>query len=139
MVMTSDARVLLVGLDPGAVDYANLSPGIDLDEATLAARIAEAHAEVRAAGFNLVVCLVDTIVERAESQVHEQLAHGPFDLALIGAGIRLLPDNTLLFERVMNVINEAAPGIKFCFNTHTPEDTINVMRRWVQPPLTLET
>jgi len=41
---------------------------------------------------------------------------------MIGAGVRMVPEHTELFERLVNVINEVAPGISFCFNT-SPEST----------------
>jgi len=37
---------------------------------------------------------------------------------MIGAGVRMVPEHTELFERLVNVINEVAPGISFCFNNH---------------------
>jgi hypothetical protein len=36
----------------------------------------------------------------------------------------------VLFERLVNLINEISPGIAFCFNT-SPETTVDAMRRWV--------
>jgi hypothetical protein len=46
--------------------------------------------------------------------------------------VRMVPEHTELFERLVNVINEVAPGISFCFNT-SPESTIEALRRWVTP------
>jgi hypothetical protein len=60
------------------------------------------------------------------------LAAGSFGLAMIGAGVRVPPEHTLLFERIINVLGDAAPGIRFCFNA-SPETTIDALRRWVQP------
>ncbi|WP_175647761.1 hypothetical protein [Streptomyces cyaneochromogenes] len=50
---------------------------------------------------------------------------------MIGGGVRMLPENTLLFERLVNVLTEEAPGIRLCFNT-TPEDTVEALRRWIK-------
>jgi hypothetical protein len=48
---------------------------------------------------------------------------------VIGAGLRMAEEYTLLFERVVNLLNELVPAIKFCFNT-SPETTIDALRRW---------
>jgi hypothetical protein len=42
---------------------------------------------------------------------------------------RIDAGDAALRERLVNVINEVAPGISFCFNT-SPESTIEALRRW---------
>lgn len=121
--------VLSIGLHPSAVDYSRY-PGVD--EATLTARIEEGEASLRAAGFDFVSCQVSAEPDQAEAQVRNCAAAGPFGIAMIGAGVRTAPEHTLLFERLVNVLNEVSPGITFCFNT-TPENTVDALRRWVQP------
>lgn len=69
--------------------------------------------------------------DRTAATVREQLQKHAFGLAMIGGGVRMLPENTLLFERLVNVLTEEAPWIRLCFNT-TPEDTIEALRRWIQ-------
>jgi hypothetical protein len=49
---------------------------------------------------------------------------------MIGAGLRGLVENIILFERVMNVIHQDAPLAKLCFNTQ-PSDTVEAVLRWV--------
>lgn len=52
---------------------------------------------------------------------------------LIGAGIRLVAANTLLFEWIVNVAHTAQPGCRFVFNRAalaTPDD----IRRWYPEP-----
>lgn len=120
--------VLSIGLDPSAIDYSRI-PG--LDEATLTARIATAEAALRDAGFDIVSCPVPAAPDAAEAKVRKCAAE-PFGVAMIGAGVRVTLDNTLLFERLVNVVNEISPGVKFCFNT-SPESTIDAMLRWVKP------
>lgn len=43
----------------------------------------------------------------------------------------MVPGHTLLFERIVNVLIEALPGIRLCFNT-SPEETIDALKRWIQ-------
>ncbi|MEO7912109.1 MAG: hypothetical protein ABIV47_20895 [Roseiflexaceae bacterium] len=66
----------------------------------------------------------------AESVVLKALAANTFDVILIGTGIRALPQHTLLFERIINVVHEHAPAAKLCFNTN-PNDTAEAVQRWI--------
>lgn len=120
-------KILTIGLHPSAIDYTG-SPG--LDEATLTARIEQGNAALRAAGLDAVPCMVGTDPDEAEKTVRDRLPEGPFDVVMIGGGVRMVPEHTLLFERLINVLAATTPGIRFCFNT-SPETTIDAIRRWV--------
>ncbi|MEV4187063.1 hypothetical protein AB0J28_37115 [Streptosporangium canum] len=121
------AMILTIGLHPAAIDYTK-HPG--LDEATLTARIEQGHAALRAAGFDAVSCLIGSDPDAAEKTIRERLSEGPFSVVMIGGGVRMAPEHTLLFERLINVLVATTPGIRFCFNT-SPETTIDAIRRWV--------
>lgn len=125
----SDATVLSIGLHPSAVDYSNYP---QLDEATLTARIDAGEAALRAAGFDLVACRLPADPDAAEEALRIRLAGRTFRVAMIGAGVRMAAEHTLLFERLVNLLIEQAPGIRLCFNT-SPETTIDALRRWVAP------
>ncbi|UGT57495.1 hypothetical protein [Nocardia asteroides] len=129
MAAQNSNAVLSIGLHPGAVDYSRY-PG--LDEAILTARITAGETALREAGFDLVSCQLPADPDAAETQLRECVAGGEFRVAMIGAGVRMAPEHTLLFERLINVTSELVPGIRFCFNT-SPETTIDALRRWVQP------
>jgi hypothetical protein len=120
--------VLSIGLHPSAVDYSS-HPG--LDEAALSARIEAGEASLRAAGFDFVSCQVSADPDDAEAQVRTCAAARSFRIVMIGAGVRMAPEHTLLFERLVNVVNELSSGITFCFNT-TPETTADALRRGLQ-------
>ncbi|MFI6014196.1 hypothetical protein ACIBAG_36290 [Streptomyces sp. NPDC051243] len=122
-------KVLSIGLHPSALDYSRMPDGVD--EAVLTARIGAANAALIEAGFDAVPCLVGVSPDGAEATVRERLREHSFGLAMIGGGVRMLPENTLLFERLVNVLTEEAPGIRLCFNT-SPEDTVEALRRWIQ-------
>ncbi|MFE5970158.1 hypothetical protein [Streptomyces sp. NPDC056463] len=130
MTAVEHAKVLSIGLHPRSLDYSALPDGID--EASLTARIAAGNAALREAGFDVVTCLVDPSPDRAEEAVRELLKGDAFGLAMIGGGVRMMPEHTLLFERLVNVLTEAVPGIRLCFNT-SPETTVDALRRWIEP------
>ncbi|MGW1681190.1 hypothetical protein [Saccharopolyspora sp. NPDC002376] len=118
--------ILSIGLDPGDLDYTRYP---DLDEAALRSRIESANADLRESGFDVVPCLVPADPDEAAVKVRERVAAGAFRVAMIGGAVRMAPEHTLLFERLVNVLNETCPGIVFCFNT-SPETTIDALRRW---------
>ncbi|MFI9535084.1 hypothetical protein ACIG56_17775 [Nocardia fusca] len=125
----SGTTVLSIGLDPGAVDYRRYP---HIDAATLTARIAAGEAALRDAGFDLVSCQVPADPDAAEAKLRECTAGRSFGVAMVGAGVRMAAEHTLLFERLVNVVVELVPGIRLCFNT-SPETTIDALRRWVEP------
>ncbi|MER7520477.1 hypothetical protein [Streptomyces sp. NPDC126499] len=120
-------KVLTIGLHPRALDYSR-TPG--LDEAAMGARIEAGHALVREAGFDAVSCLIDGDPDSAERAVREHLKDQEFGLAMIGGGVRMLPEHTLLFERLVDVLGEAEPRIRLCFNT-SPEGVVDALKRWI--------
>ena len=121
-------RVLLVGLDPGVVDYGRL-PG--LTHELLRAAIDAAKAAVNARGYDAELCLIDTGAT-AERTLAAALAGAAWDCVLIGAGVRASPDHFRLFERLINVVHHQAPHAHICFNTN-PADSAEAVARWVSP------
>ena len=117
--------ILSLGLHPSAIDYSRY-PG--LDEETLTARIAAGEAGLREAGFDIVPGQVSADPDEAAEKIRECIAATPVRGVMIGAGLRMAPEHTLLFERIVNLLNQLVPGIVFCFNT-SPETTIDALRR----------
>ncbi|MGW0358106.1 hypothetical protein ACWDXV_28260 [Nocardia nova] len=125
--MTDPARLraLTIGLHPRSLDYSRLP---DLDEEQLTARVDAANAALRDTEFDITPCLVSASPDEAEHEIRAVLATRSFDLVMVGGAVRAIPEHTLLFERVVNLLAEAAPGIRFCFNT-SPETTLDALRR----------
>ncbi|MHA7291547.1 hypothetical protein ACX80V_18165 [Arthrobacter sp. MDT3-24] len=121
--------ILSLGLHPSAVD---LSRHPEITQEMLSTRIAAGEEAMREAGFDIVPCQVSADLDEAEKMVRECLAVRPVQVAMIGAGVRMAGEHTLLFERVVNLLNELVPGIVFCFNT-SPETTIDALRRRARP------
>lgn len=118
-------RVLQIGIDPAVVDF-SAWPGQDADG--LRARLDDAEATLRSAGFDVTVCLLPDDDADAESAVREACAGRTFDVIEIGSGLRTSHEYTLVFERVVNTVAALQPGIPFCFND-SPETTIDAVRR----------
>ena len=62
--------------------------------------------------------------------VQSQLKQKRFDCILIAAGIRTIPSNFMLFEKLINVVHEHAPQTKLCFN-QLPSDIAEAVKRWL--------
>lgn len=118
-------RALTIGLHPRALDYSRFP---DLDEEQLTARVEAANAALQNSEFDITPCLVSAAPDEAENDLRAVLASRSFDLVMVGGAVRAVPEHTLLFERVVNLVAEAAPGIRFCFNT-SPETTLDALRR----------
>jgi hypothetical protein len=119
-------RVLVIGLPAGRV----FAPG--LDQADLDRRIDVGRAAVAAAGFDATQLLVDLDPAVADAELRAALATGPFAAAMIGGGIRAVPANTALFERLVNTLRVLAPAMPVCFNTG-PETTVDALHRVLSP------
>jgi hypothetical protein len=122
-------RILLIGIQPALVDFTSMP---DLDAAKVSQGLRAQQQSLRDLGFDAAWCLTD-LGATAEVVVRAALAAKPYDVVLIGAGIRVLPANFSLFERLINVVHEAAPRAKICFNTR-PDDTQEAVLRWIAPP-----
>jgi hypothetical protein len=123
-----------IGLDSDVIDYS--SPDFaqfrGLSKTALRAANDENVAALRAAGYQVDNCLIDFGDVGAEKARH-WLDAKRYDAVLIGAGVRLVADNTLLFESIVNAAHIAQPGCRFVFNQAakaTPDD----IRRWYPDP-----
>lgn len=124
--MSSQKKVLLIGLHPSVVDFSAF-PGLDATK--LWAGLNASEAQLQELGYDAKWCLTD-LGETAESVVLERLQSQEYDCILIGAGVRTAASQFLLFEKLINLIHEHAPRTKICFNTR-PTDTAEAVQRWV--------
>jgi hypothetical protein len=122
-------RVLIVGLEPSLIDFSDPTYGASgLNAAAVRAGLEADEAHLNALGYDAALCLID-FGETAETVLRERLAKQSFDCILIGAGVRLIAQNTYLFEKLVNLVHVDAPQAKFCFNTK-PTDTAAAVQRW---------
>ena len=118
--------VLQIGLDPDVIDYSSPDfsqfPGLNRD--SLRAANDDNVAGLRAAGYDVDNCLIDFGAAGAD-KARQWLEAKRYDAVLIGAGIRLVASNTLLFESIVNVAHATQPACRFVFNraaASTPGD-----------------
>ncbi len=123
-----------IGLDPDVIDYSSADfaqfPGLSREK--LRAANEENVSGLRAAGYEVDNCLID-FGRAGADKAGKWLAAKRYDAVLIGAGVRLVAANTLLFEAIINAAHVAQPGCRFVFNRAaiaTPDD----IRRWYPNP-----
>lgn len=120
-------KVLVIGIDPRLID-SNLATSTGWDANRVKSAAQEANMRLTELGYELQNCLVD-LGETAESVVSATLLREKFDCILIGGGVRLVPQNTVMFEKLINAIHQIAPpSSKICFNTN-PGDTVEAILR----------
>jgi hypothetical protein len=127
--MTDKKSVLVVGLDPDLIDFSQpgYPPGMTAEK--VFAGIRSSEEELTNLGYNVETCMTD-FGETAASVVQTHLAQKPWDCVMIGAGVRTVPSNFILFEKLVNVVHEHAPQAKLCFN-QLPVDIGESIKRWV--------
>ncbi|MCK7625233.1 hypothetical protein MUU72_19335 [Streptomyces sp. RS10V-4] len=113
--------VLVVGYDPHAI------PG-DGGPALRAALDAEL-ARFGEHGIDAAMTLV-VFDEAAEATLVESLAGHPWDVVVVGGGIRKAEPLLPLFELLLNLIRRHAPQAAIAFNT-SGGDSVEAARRWL--------
>lgn len=122
-------EILLIGINPNFIDFSRLSSDINAEKIKEEAILA--NEQLIASGYSIHNCFID-LGETAEATLLNLLNTHQFDCIMIGAGIRVLTEHTILFEKVINLIHEQAPQAKICFNNR-PSDTLQALQRWVSP------
>ena len=122
-------KVLFLGVDPKLIDV-NFATTTGWDANRVKAVAQEANNKLTELGYEVQNCLVD-LGETAESVVSDTLTRESFECIMIGAGVRIPPQHTVLFEKIINAVHQKAPpSSKICFNTN-PGDSAEAVLRWV--------
>lgn len=126
-------RVVLIGLEPTLINFSEPAyaafPG--LNAVKVQAGLDADIAKLNELGYAAELCLVD-FGETAEAVLRRLFEAKAFDCVLIGAGVRMVAQNTPLFEKLINIVHECARDAKLCFNTN-PSDSAQAVQRWFQP------
>lgn len=129
--MTQPKTVLIVGLEPELIDFSSADfaafPG--LTAAKVRSALEADAAKLNSLGYEADICLTD-FGATAEATLRDHLSRQRFDCVLIGAGVRTVPSNLLLFEKLINIVHSSAPHARICFNTK-PDDTAAAIQRWI--------
>jgi len=133
-VIGMTVTAIQIGLGPGVIDCSStdFAQFSGLSREKLRAANDENVAALRAAGYRVDNCLID-FGEAGADKARQWLAAKHYDAVLIGAGVRLVASNTLLFESIVNAAHTTQPGCRFVFNraaVATPDD----IRRWYPHP-----
>ena len=123
-----------IGLDPDVIDYD--APDFAQFAGLTRTKLRKANDDnvegLRAAGYVVDNCLVD-FGDAGADKARRWLAAKRYDAILIGAGIRLVAANTLLFESIVNAAHTAQPHCRFVFN-YTAASTPDDIRRCYPDP-----
>ena len=120
-------RVLLVGLQPEAVDYTDPALPSGMDAEKIQAGIGLGLKQMTDRGWQADVCLIQPDAT-AGPALERRLRATKYDCVVIGGGVRLPPKNLLLFETLVNTVHKAAPNTSIAFNT-VPEDSADAAAR----------
>ncbi|RVU27905.1 hypothetical protein EOT10_06395 [Streptomyces antnestii] len=112
---------LVVGYAPQA------APGVDGD--ALRAALDEELTRFGEHGIDAAMALV-VFDESAESVLVAALTERPWDVVVVGGGIRKTEQLLPLFEQIVNLIRRHAPQASIAFNT-SGGDSVEAARRWL--------
>jgi hypothetical protein len=115
-------RVLVIGLDPVRIDGWDPEPVV--------AAIARGHARFAEQGVEADMCLVAPD-DNPEAAIVDALTGKDYACVVVGGGIRKHEPLLELFERVVNLVRQHAPGAAIAFNS-TPDDTVDAALRWLR-------
>jgi hypothetical protein len=122
-------RILFVGQKPETVDFSDpsLPPGLNAEK--INAGIAVALEKIEQRGWQGDTCMI-TPDAAGGAMLEKALKAATYDCVVIGGGLRIPPKSLTLFERVVNIIHQAAPKAAIAFNAG-PEDTADAAARHV--------
>ena len=119
-------KVEMIGFKSSAVDFEKW-PELIVDK--LEAKFETIEKELSKVGCDPLWCLIDSS-ENDLGAVRGVLERGKPDLVMVGAGVRMDPDQFLLFKKVVNAIHEEVPQARIAFNRN-PFDTVLAVERWL--------
>jgi hypothetical protein len=122
----SKKRILIVGFDPNRIQFGS-ERGLTSDSVNAAGKATNDRLTALGCDVHSWLISPDATTEPLLTLLQEQ----QFDVILVAAGIRGLPEHTLLFESIMNVIHHWAPSASLCFNSH-PTNALEAILRHVQ-------
>lgn len=117
--MTSSKHVLTIGFHPDV-------PG-PLKAGELLERLRDTAAVLETHGFEMDSCFV-TNTDKDEAIVEAAVRAKQYACVCIGAGLRLAPQHTALFEKIVDTVRRCAPQTRLCFNAALTDVVAAVLR-----------
>jgi hypothetical protein len=122
--IAAEPRVLVIGVDPTRV------PG-PWDPAPVVEALAAGKTRFAEAGVGAQTCLFGLDgSDDIEAVVVAALEQRPWEVVVVGGGIRKPEELVELFEKVVNLVRRHAPGAAIAFNS-TPVDSYDAAARWL--------
>ena len=118
--MLDQKSVLIVGETPENMDFSDPAIPKGLTPEKIREGLESSLDDLRAKGRIARLVYVDT-KETAPHQLAEALRGNVFDVIVVGAGLRIIPKQTEMFEVVMNFLHVSAPQAKLAFNPYYPK------------------
>lgn len=115
------SSVLVVGYDPQAI------PGVDAE--ALRGSLEKELARFGEHGIHAAMTLV-VFDESAGPTLVAALAERPWDVVVVGGGIRKTEQLLSLFEQIVNLVRRHAPQAAIAFNTNGG-DSVEAAQRWL--------
>ncbi|PZE66168.1 MULTISPECIES: hypothetical protein [unclassified Curtobacterium] len=122
-------QTLFIGFAAEAMTTEELAP-LNMTVEQLSEQIERGWAAIKEQGVEGALCGISRDPDETETQLRTRFAEQPYGVALIGGGVRMLPENTVLLERVVNVLIDLQPGIRISFNT-SPQNAYDAIQRWI--------
>ncbi|MDN4609533.1 hypothetical protein [Arthrobacter burdickii] len=122
-------RVLFIGFAAEAMSAEELAP-LNMTVEQLATQMNRGWAAIQSQGIEGELCGISKNPDEAEAELRKRFAEHSYSVALIGGGVRLLPENTVLLERIVNVLIDLQPNIRLSFNT-SPQNAHEAITRWL--------
>src|ERR1043166_5051195 len=122
--MPAHRNVLLIGLDPHA------TPGVDAKLVDTAIAIGQQRMDAAESAADYLRVKPAPMAE-AEAAIIAALQRKDYACVVIGGGIRKPEEMLELFERVINLVRQHAPGAAIAFNTNPP-NSADAAQRWLR-------
>lgn len=129
-------KVLMVGLNPSVVDYNDpiATPHADPQTVVTPEKL-KAEAERARQALLEKGCVVEWsfwgMLPNSLEILSEKLQSFEPDCVMLGAGLRLNPRHTEIFESCVNAVRKHAPAATLCFNAG-PEDMLGPVLRQIE-------
>jgi hypothetical protein len=123
-------RVLTLGITSDALSSDDFPPGVATLEELVAMR-ERSWAALQATGIDGEAGYVSLDPDEAEAELRRLFDGRSFGVVLIGGGIKNVPEYTVLFERIVNVLIDLQPDVRLSFSSH-PANVPEALQRWLE-------